>query len=41
MLNLESSKFLNKKELNEIAPSIFTMKPSNEVSEKYTHIPTE
>ena len=41
MLNLESSKFLSKKELSEIAPSIFTMKPSNEVSEKYTHIPTE
>ena len=41
MLNLESSKFLSKKELNEIAPSIFTMKPSSEVSEKYTHIPTE
>ena len=41
MLNLESSKFLNKKELSEIAPSIFTMKPSNTVSDKYTHIPTE
>ena len=24
-----------------MAPSIFTMTPSNEVSEKYTHIPTE
>ena len=41
MLNLESSKFLNKKELSEIAPSIFTMTPSNEVTEKYTHIPIE
>ena len=41
MLNLESSKFLSKKELSEMAPSIFTMTPSNEVSEKYTHIPTE
>ena len=41
MLNLESSKFLSKKELSEIAPSIFTMKPSNTVSDKYTHIPTE
>jgi len=41
MLNLESSKFLNKKELSEIAPSIFTMVPSSEVSDKYTHIPTE
>ena len=41
MLNLESSKFLNKKELSEIAPSIFTMKPVSTVSKKYTHIPTE
>ena len=41
MLNLESSQFLNKKELSEIAPSIFTMTPSSEVSDKYTHIPTE
>ena len=41
MLNLESSKFLSKKELSEMAPSIFTMTPSSEVSEKYTHIPTE
>ena len=41
MLNLESSKFLGKKELSEIAPSIFTMKPANTVSDKYTHIPTE
>ena len=41
MLNLESSKFLSKKELSEIAPSIFTMKPANTVSDKYTHIPTE
>jgi len=41
MLNLESSKFLSKKELSEIAPSIFTMTPSSEVSDKYTHIPTE
>jgi len=41
MLDLNASKFLGKKELSEMAPSIFTMKPSNEVSEKYTHIPTE
>ena len=41
MLDLNASKFLSKKELSEMAPSIFTMKPSNEVSEKYTHIPTE
>ena len=41
MLDLNASKFLSKKELSEMAPSIFTMKPSNEVSKKYTHIPTE
>ena len=41
MLDLNASKFLSKKELSEMAPSIFTMKPSSEVSEKYTHIPTE
>ena len=41
MLDLSASKFLGKKELSEIAPSIFTMTPSNEVSKKYTHIPTE
>ena len=41
MLDLNASKFLGKKELSEMAPSIFTMKPSSEVSEKYTHIPTE
>ena len=41
MLDLNSSKFLSKKELSEIAPSIFTMKASGEVSDKYTHIPTE
>jgi len=41
MLDLNASKFLGKKELSEMAPSIFTMTPSTEVSEKYTHIPTE
>jgi len=41
MLDLNASKFLSKKELSEMAPSIFTMTPSTEVSEKYTHIPTE
>ena len=41
MLDLNASKFLSKKELSEMAPSIFTMTPSSEVSEKYTHIPTE
>ena len=38
MLDLNASKFLGKKELSEMAPSIFTMTPSNEVSEKvHTH----
>ena len=41
MLDLQKVEFMNKKEMSEIAPSIFTMKPSNEVTEKYTHIPTE
>ena len=41
MLDLNASKFLGKEKLKEIAPSIFTMTPSNEVSKKYTHIPTE
>ena len=41
MLDLNASKFLSKKELSEMAPSIFTMTPSSEVSKKYTHIPTE
>ena len=41
MLDFNASKFLGKKELSEMAPSIFTMTPSSEVSEKYTHIPTE
>ena len=27
--------------MSEIAPSIFTMTPSKEVTDKYTHIPTE
>jgi hypothetical protein len=41
MLDLKKSKFLSKEKLSEIAPSIFTVKPSNTVSDKYTHIPTE
>ena len=41
MLDLNASKFLGKEELKEIAPSIFTMIPSSEVTSKYTHIPTE
>ena len=41
MLDLNASKFLGKEELKEIAPSIFTMIPSSEVTKKYTHIPTD
>ncbi len=41
MLDLKKSKFLSKEKLSEIAPSIFTIKPANTVSDKYTHIPTE
>ena len=41
MLDLNASKFLGKEELKKIAPSIFTMIPSSEVTDKYTHIPTE
>ena len=39
--NLQSAKFMSKEEISKIAPSVFTMNPSNEVSDKYTHIPTE
>ncbi len=41
MLNLDSSKYLSKNELREIAPSIFSTEPSPEVSSKYSHIPTD
>ena len=41
MLDLKSNKYLSKNELREIAPSIFSTKPSPEVSSKYSHIPTD
>ena len=41
MLDLQKVEFMNKKVMSEIAPSIFTMTPSKEVTDKYTHIPTE
>ena len=41
MLDLKSNKYLSKDELREIAPSIFSTKPSPEVSKKYSHIPTD
>jgi hypothetical protein len=39
--NLQTASYLSKKQIQEIAPSVFTNRPSSEVSEKYTHIPTE
>ena len=41
MLKTNSITPLSKRDLNEIAPSIFTTVPSPEVTDKYTHIPTE
>jgi hypothetical protein len=41
MLDLSKSQELSKNELREIAPSIFSTKPSPEVSKKYSHIPTD
>lgn len=40
MLDLSKSGFKTSKELRELAPSIFTTKPSSEVTDKYKHIPT-
>ena len=39
--NLQSAKFMSKDAINNAAPSVFTSIPSSEVSDKYTHIPTE
>ena len=39
--NSKEVKFMESGEIREIAPSVFTTKPSNEVSNKYTHISTE
>jgi len=41
MLNLENVDFKSLEELKEIAPSIFSKTPSGNVTEKYTHIPTD
>ena len=41
MLNLNSEKFLSKKQINDVAPSVFTNRPSSEVTDKYTFISTE
>jgi hypothetical protein len=37
----EVMEFMSKEQVKNIAPSVFTTKPSNGVSDKYTHIPTE
>tara|TARA_R110001592_G_scaffold897_8_gene4666 strand:- start:6433 stop:7251 length:819 start_codon:yes stop_codon:yes gene_type:complete len=39
--DLQSAKFMSKDAISNAAPSVFTMNPSDEVSSKYTHIPTE
>ena len=40
MLDLSKVDFLNDVEIEEKAPSVFTSKPSDNVSKHYTHIPT-
>lgn len=40
MLNLSNSDFMTREQLKKVVPSVFTMSPSNSVSEHYTHIPT-
>ena len=39
--NLQEAKYLTKKNIMSLAPSVFAEKPSSEVSKHYTHIPTE
>ena len=41
MLELKVNQKLNKDQIREIAPSVFTSVPSKEVSKHYVHIPTE
>ena len=38
---IQKAKYLSKANIKSLAPSVFTEKPSNEVSKHYTHIPTE
>jgi len=40
MIDLQKSTFMTDEQIREQAPSVFTMKPSKEVSQHYTHIPT-
>ena len=39
--DLQTAKYLTKENMKSLAPSIFAEKPSSEVSDHYTHIPTE
>ncbi len=39
--NLQEAKYLTKKNIMSLAPSVFASEPSSEVSKHYTHIPTE
>lgn len=39
--NLQTTKYLTKANIKYMAPSVFAEKPSDNVSDKYTHIPTE
>ena len=44
MLNeeqLQTAKYLSKANIRSLAPSVFSERPSEDVSSKYTHIPTE
>ena len=41
MVDLESKTYLTKENIKNLAPSVFSSKPSNEVSKHYVHIPTE
>ena len=41
MLDLQNTKYLSKENIKSIAPSVFSEKPSKEVSKHYVHIPTE
>tara|TARA_R110001606_G_scaffold86521_5_gene195778 strand:+ start:430 stop:1245 length:816 start_codon:yes stop_codon:yes gene_type:complete len=39
--DLQTAKYLTKENIASLAPAVFATKPSSDVSEKYTHIPTE
>ena len=39
--SLQEAKYLTKEAIAKMTPSVFSTKPSSEVSDKYTHIPTE